>query len=126
MFYIEDYLETLANFQNNQGTIPFVIERSDYNLITSLGRQTLRGIGLTDRQYELVKQKLLHYKNQFEANGYENIQLDFENLRTPIRSIDRSRWIKIVDIEDQKYLGVRFSFNKKTYIGFRTNKQFRR
>lgn len=113
MFYIEDYLETLANFQNNQGTIPFVIERSDYNLITSLGRQTLRGIGLTDRQYELVKQKLLHYKNQFEANGYENIQLDFENLRTPIRSIDRSRWIKIVDIEDQKYLGVRFSFNKK-------------
>lgn len=113
MLNIEDYLETLCNFQNNKGSIPFKIESTDYNLILSLGRQTLRGIGLTDRQYELVKNKLLFYKPQFEANGYENLEVDFNNLRLPIRSIDRSRWIKICEIDDQKYIGVRFSFNKK-------------
>ena len=66
----------------------------------------------TNIPVDLVTSVLSESLNTGDIN-FDNVELDFENLRTPIRSIDRSRWIKIVDIEDQKYLGVRFSFNKK-------------
>ena len=34
-------------------------------------------------------------------------------MRFPLRSIDRSRWIGIRNVEDTDYIAVRFSFNKK-------------
>ena len=114
MITIEDYIEILAGIQDTiSGSNNFVIDRSDYNLVTSLARQTFRGIPLTDRQYELTKQKLLEYKTQFESNNILDIEINFNNLRMPLRSIDRSRWVKIVDFEDDSYIGVRFTFNKK-------------
>tara|TARA_B110000977_G_scaffold192118_1_gene265210 strand:- start:657 stop:1886 length:1230 start_codon:yes stop_codon:yes gene_type:complete len=114
MITIEDYIEILAGIQDTiSGSNNFVIDRSDYNLVTSLARQTFRGIPLTDRQYELTKQKLLDYKTQFESNNILDIEINFNNLRMPLRSIDRSRWVKIVDFEDDSYIGVRFTFNKK-------------
>tara|TARA_R110002153_G_scaffold247800_1_gene403976 strand:- start:1071 stop:2300 length:1230 start_codon:yes stop_codon:yes gene_type:complete len=114
MITIEDYIEILAGIQDTiSGSNNFVIDRSDYNLVTSLARQTFRGIPLTDRQYELTKQKLLEYKTQFESNNIIDIEINFNNLRMPLRSIDRSRWVKIVDFEDDSYIGVRFTFNKK-------------
>ena len=113
--FVEEHIELLVGYQEHNGDHKFVIEKSDYNLLTSLGRQTLRGTAYTDRQYELVKQKLAEYKEQFALNGYDNIELN--ELRMPLRSIDRSRWIKIVkrndDVVDVDYIGVRFSFNKK-------------
>jgi hypothetical protein len=36
---VEDCIEILAGMQEHEGT--FSIERSDYNLVTSLARQTL-------------------------------------------------------------------------------------
>ena len=62
---VEDYIELLVGYQEHNGDHKFVIEKSDYNLLTSLGRQTLRGTAYTDRQYELVKQKLVEYKDNF-------------------------------------------------------------
>jgi len=108
MLYIEDLLEILSE-TSSKYSFKFQILKSDYNLMTSLGRQCVRQIGLTDRQYNLSKKKLLEYKDQFEENGILDIDQYFDNLRTPIREIDRSRWIKIVDGK----IAVRFSFNKK-------------
>lgn len=110
---IEDYMEILVGYQEHTGDHKFVIQRSDFNLLTSLGKQTLRAVPYTDRQYELVKQKLLEYKEQFSINGYNNIELQFKELRMPLRSIDRSRWIKIINRDGKDYIGVRFTFNKK-------------
>lgn len=122
MFTVEDYIETLASMRNTDAASNFSLDRSDYNLITSLARQTIKGISFTDRQYDLVKQKLLDYQEQFENNGYKNIEKDFDNLRIPLRSIDRSRWIKIVEhpgnnvyesYKTHHWIAVRFVFNKK-------------
>ena len=88
---VEDYIEILVGFHTNSNDYKFVIEKSDFNLLTSLGRQTLRMIPYTDRQYELVKQKLLEYNEQFVMNGFDDIQSQFNELRMPLRSIDRSR-----------------------------------
>jgi len=120
MITIEDYIETLTGLQETDVDCNFSIIRSDYSLVTSLAKQTVKGIGLTDRQYELTKLKLLDYKEQFESNGFHNIDDNFNNLRIPIRSIDRSRWIKIVEDSDRKYIGVRFTFNKKLISALET------
>ena len=116
---VEDCIEILAGMQVQNGE--FKIDRSDYNLITSLARQTFRGTGLTDRQCQLAREKILHYRQQYEANGYD-IDIALEENRIPLREIDRSRWIKIVDAQDidayttsseKLWIAVRFIFQKK-------------
>lgn len=115
---IEDLLEILAGLQ---GQSKIQIESSDHNLLYSLARQVFKGTGLTDRQYELSKEKLSKYADQFTALDY-NFDDTIQNLKYPLREIDRSRWIKIVDSldVDQLYeshkgpfIAVRFSFQKK-------------
>ena len=107
MFTVEDYIEILAGIQTSESK--FELISSDYNLITSLGRQTFKGIAFTDRQFELAKIKLNDYKDQFETNGYNDIEQSFDNLRMPVRELDRSKYIKH---QDDKIV-IRFIFNKK-------------
>lgn len=104
---IEDCLELLVGLREQS---QFQIESSDYNILTSIARQVFRGIGLTDRQHALVKEKLLSYKSQFTALEYP---LVLDNTRLPLREIDRSRWVGFRSIESTDYIAVRFSFNKK-------------
>lgn len=112
MITVEDYIELLAGVQDKNNS-SFSLDRSDYNLITSLARQTFRGVGFTDRQFELAKLKLLAYNDQFVENGFSNIEDHFDNLRIPLRRIDRSKWIKIVVEDNSPQLAIRFIFNKK-------------
>lgn len=120
MFTVEDYIEILAGVQAGGDSIK--LERPDYNLITSLARQTFRGMAYTDRQFELAKNKVLHYKSQLESSGFKVLDDDLKTPRMTLREIDRSRWIKIVDNlgEDTVYqsdkapfIAVRFTFQKK-------------
>ena len=116
---VEDCIEILVGLQEQEGT--FNIDRSDYNLVTSLARQTFKGTAYTDRQCELAKQKVIYYKKQYEDNGYD-IEVAIDNLRMPLREVDRSRWVKIVDSPDNilerqqsdgPWIAVRFIFQKK-------------
>jgi hypothetical protein len=120
MFTVEDYIEILAGIQAGGESIK--LDRPDFNLIHSLARQTFKGVPYTDRQFELAKNKVMYYKDQLEADGFIVNDNDLETPRMPLREIDRSRWIKIVDqIEDSTeyksskspFIAVRFSFQKK-------------
>lgn len=105
MTYIEDYLEYLCNNQLDS-------LQSCNAIYFSIYKQITRGVGITDRQYALVLKKIQEY-------------MDVDDLptRTPLRSIDRSKYITIVDnIEDTvyesykdnwKWIKVRFPFSKK-------------
>tara|TARA_B110000503_G_scaffold123593_1_gene189338 strand:- start:101 stop:1327 length:1227 start_codon:yes stop_codon:yes gene_type:complete len=88
------------------------IEHSDKKIVYSLARQTIRGIAYTDRQYELVKLKLVNYVALLTELDID-VNSAMNNLRMPLREIDRARWIKLVEIKEQLYIGVRFTFNKK-------------
>lgn len=123
---VEDCIEYLASFRN----IEFNLDRSDYSLIHSLARQVSKNTALTDRQYELAKRKVITYKDQFEKNNLLDIEIVIENLRLPLRQIDRSKYIKIVNTSDVydnnnvyesyqsdwKWIKVRFPFSKKLII----------
>jgi hypothetical protein len=106
---IESYLELLTGFAGNQS---FTMQSNDQTILNSIARQVHKGIGLTDRQYDVVKEKLLSYADQFTALEYP-IHEAVERTRIPIRHIDRARWMKIVNLNDHPYIGVRFTFNKK-------------
>lgn len=112
MTYIEDYLEYLCNEKLSS------LQSTD-TIYFSIYKQTVRGLGLTDRQYALVLKKIQEYT-------------PVEDLPTkiPLRTIDRSKYIKLVDTADVygpdtvhesyksnwKWIKVRFPFSKKDII----------
>lgn len=119
---IEDLLEILAGLQ---GQAKIQIESSDATIMYSIARQVFKGIALTDRQFALMKDKLQIYRNQFTALDYD-FDRAVDTLRLPLRHIDRSKYIKIVDTHDVfdnqvyesykskwKWIKVRFPFSKK-------------
>lgn len=126
VYTVEDYLELLVGLKEQSA---FQLDSSDVSILQSLGRQVFKGIALTDRQYNLVQNKLLKYKDQFSALGY-NVDSSLENLRMPIRTIDRSQYITVVNHSDiigdnevyesykekWQWVKIRFPFNKKTIL----------
>lgn len=124
MYTIEDYIELLAGIQ---GTHKFDIQKPDFNLLTSFARQTFKGIAFTDRQYQLAKTKVQEYQDQLENIGINVTYVD--NLRMPLRTIDRSKTVKLFDkfpAEENKvyeswkdlynWIEVRFPFSKKDIV----------
>lgn len=87
-------------------------DHSDKSLLLSLAKQTFKGVGYTDRQYELAKVKINYYRNILESLDID-VDNVINNLRFPLRQIDRSRWISVQEIEGHPYIAVRFTFNKK-------------
>ena len=106
---IEDCLEHLTGLRKSP--VKFTIEQTDFTIMNSIARQCFKGMALTDRQSALMQEKLQTYREQFI-----NLDWDFDyavnQLRQPLRSIDRSKYIKIAgnDIE------VRFPFNKTDIV----------
>lgn len=88
------------------------VDENDKHLILSLTKQTFKGIAYTDRQYELVKNKIDLYKDVL-SNLDINVDECKSTLRRNLRHIDRSKWIAIHEVNGVKYIAVRFTFNKK-------------
>ena len=99
----EDCLSFLL--KEGQASIP------DKGILVSLNKQLSKKIALTDRQYALLKGKLLNYSRCWQQNDIDESVLD--NLKYPLREIDRAHWIKILDYQDKEVIGIRFPFNKK-------------
>ena len=120
---IEDCLEILVGLKLDY---KFDLNSNDRNILSSIGRQVFRKIPLTDRQFKLVSTKILSYKDNFSKAGIANFDEAVNNLRMPLREIDRSKYITIVDtidvddVKDHKldwqWIKIRFPFSKKDII----------
>ena len=106
---LEDCLEHLTGLR--ESPVKFTIEQTDFTIMNSIARQCFKGVALTDRQSALMQEKLLTYRDQFT-----NLDWDFDyavnQLRQPLRSIDRSKYIKIAGND----IVVRFPFNKTDIV----------
>jgi hypothetical protein len=102
---LEDCLEHLTGLR--ESPVKFTIEQTDFTIMNSIARQCFKGTALTDSQSALMQEKLQKYRGQFT-----NLDWDFDyavnQLRQPLRSIDRSKYIKFQDTT----IVVRFPFNK--------------
>lgn len=105
MYYLEDIIEKAATEEKFKQDI----KESDLELFKSMHKQvTKKKLSLTDRQYDLVLIKIEDYRD-FLLEGLDDLPASGLEVKHPIRSIDRSKWIRIID----NHIVVRFVFNKK-------------
>ena len=118
---IEDLLEILAGLQLAP---KMQIDSTDATIMQSIARQVFKGTALTDRQHALMYEKLQSYREQFVENNYE-FDNAIDNLRNPLRQIDRSKYIRLVTSPDEmmhhhddkgQYIKVRFPFKKSDIV----------
>ena len=115
MTYIEDILHILVDSIGISG--------ADAPILASISRQCKKGIAMTDRQYQLVTNKLNNHKDLLARH---NVEFNNNAPRLPLREIDRSKYISLVKTEDvypntpyemykQNYnwIKVRFPFSKQ-------------
>lgn len=114
VYYIEDCLIVLAGMHPSV-TKSFDILKSDKTLVYSLGRQVSNEVALTDRQYELSKEKLTLYAEQLLEVGV-NVKQCLDKLRFPLRSIDRSQYISLEELNNELKICIRFPFNKSKIV----------
>ena len=110
--YIEDYIEILSGYVGLKGrTMQFSLARYDVQIVASLGEQTNRGVGYTDRQALLAHKLVVKYKKQFAKH---EIDIGFHeengNFRLPIRFVDRGKTIQLVNNE----IVIRFPYHSET------------
>jgi hypothetical protein len=108
--YIEDCLEHIVGMR--EPSAAFSVDKNDYTIIHSIARQVFKGTALTDRQFDLMKEKLRAYEPQFVAAGFNNFSNVIEQTRLPLREIDRSKYIKLQNNE----IVIRFPFKKSDII----------
>lgn len=110
--YIEDLILCIAGIAPiDEDRDPPKIMPGDFQLIHSFGKQILRNLGFTDKQNELAKRKVEDYKSYFSF--IPNLAEIKSRNRLPVREIDRSRWIHIVENSKGDYeIAVRFTFQK--------------
>jgi hypothetical protein len=99
---------------------------TDKPVLTSLYSQLMRNVFLTDRQYELAKEKLVNYRSELVEAGIIDLDRAMSTLGKPLRQIDRTKTISIVDASttpdlasrkshrQSKWIKIDFPFNKKT------------
>ena len=113
MIYLEEYLEHIC--KEHLSSLKPVDQ-----IYFSIHKQTARGLGLTDRQYNLVLQKVKEY-----VDVEDNIA-----TKIPLRQIDRSKYITVVSHAEMvgpnsvyesfkntwQWIKIRFPFNKKDIV----------
>lgn len=114
--HLEDYLETLVGIKQQTPPCVFTLEVNDKVLLASFARQTSRGVGLTDKQMALAKDKILKYSENFRQNSIEVDVVALDCLRIPLRSIDRSKSVSIKSDQNKHEIVIKFPFNKKTIV----------
>lgn len=100
------------------------VETSDRPIMNSVYRQIAKNIALTDRQYTMLKQKLVKYREVI--NCHADFDLAVVQTSMPIRAVNRSKIIRISntpedmqgtwmpDRKESLWLEIRFPFHKKT------------
>jgi hypothetical protein len=117
--YIEDllhyYVDTIG------------VSDKDAPILTSISKQVKKGTALTDRQYDLVLEKL---SSQSDVLKEHDLVVDNNPTRLPLREIDRSKYITVISHsemlgpnsvyeaakENWKWIKVRFPFAKKSIV----------
>ena len=114
---IEDCVQHLVNLGS--------VEVSDRIIMNSVYRQLGRNLALTDRQHAMLKEKLIKYQSIFDIDNFDSV---LNTVRMPLRTVDRSKTIRISELPDVQsswrtnvnlrkenvWAEVRFPFHKKT------------
>ena len=100
IYTVEDCLEIMTAYSEILVSPPFELLERDKKILQSIASKTFKGIGLTDKQLAVVKKILLaNYIEQFENRGIDLLK-SLEQMRGPLRELDRSTYLKIKKASD--------------------------
>ena len=100
IYTVEDCLEIMTAYSEILVSPPFELLERDKKILQSIASKTFKGIGLTDKQLAVVKKILLaKYIEQFENRGIDLLK-SLEQMRGPLRELDRSTYLKIKKVSD--------------------------
>ena len=100
IYTVEDCLEIMTAYSEILVSPPFELLERDKKILQSIASKTFKGIGLTDKQLAVVKKILLaNYIEQFENRGIDLLK-SLEQMRGPLRELDRSTYLKIKKVSD--------------------------
>jgi hypothetical protein len=100
IYTVEDCLEIMTGYSEILVSPPFELLERDKKILQSIASKTFKGVGLTDKQLAVVKKILLsNYALQFIDRGIDLFK-SLEQLRGPLRELDRSTFIKIKKVSD--------------------------
>lgn len=100
IYTVEDCLEIMTGYSEILVSPPFELLERDKKILQSIASKTFKGVGLTDRQLVVVKKILSsNYALQFVDRGIDLFK-SLEQLRGPLRELDRSTFIKIKKVSD--------------------------
>lgn len=109
---IESAIEVLVGIVPRKLNIR--LDPKDRSILKSIGNQISKNIGLTDRQIEMIVRKIEKYRYGLEANFVPVDEiLKNQSTRYPIRIIDRSETIKILN-DKEKNIDWIFITHQKT------------
>jgi len=114
MITVEDTIEILAGLKPRAVNIRLDI--ADIKIITSIGRQLLKKVALTDRQLDLSLKKIEKYRLGLENCGVAVDQvLALKTLRWPIRELDRTQMVYLDadPVTNKPVIRVKYVFSKK-------------
>lgn len=118
--FVEDYISLMGSYSLIwPPNSPIVnLARYDKPIIESMTEQINSQTGLTDRQANLAYKLMVKYKRQLNSKGYTLGDLENQpQYKFPIRYIDRSRKIDIVDNE----IVIQFPYEQETITAIRTS-----
>lgn len=109
--YIEDYIDLMADHVLTWPPKDPVIKLARYDepIVNSMGEQIQRQQGFTDKQAVLAHKIVTKYRKQWAAAGYSIDHQVEPKFRFPIRTIDRSQHIEVVDGD----IEIRFPYNQE-------------
>ena len=124
--HVEDYLEILAGYEPgnllmfNSGKYKFQLARYDVQIVESMANAIVwENLALTERQGDLTVKLILKYRRQFASQGIDVTPVETPKWRHPLRSIDRTRAIELVD----DYIVVRFPYDQNLINDMRKFKE---
>lgn len=111
---IRNIEELIIFIQNNQKQFDFTnMSSGDKSILFSLASQIRKNLSFTEKQANLLLRILTEHKNIF--NEIENFSylIEFPVYKDRFRIIDRIKTITVLEIDNQKYIAIRFPFDKK-------------
>lgn len=106
MVYLEDLIHEICKNKH-------VMPETDIRLFKSFDNQIKKSLSLTDKQVLLAQKKIKSNQLNIEKLNVSDLDDLIKTTKYPIRNVDRSRWIKLVENPGSNnglYIGVRFLY----------------
>ena len=117
---IEDCLVSFATSNKDTALIPLILPEDQ--ILLSLARQIKRNVGLTNKQYDIARDRIKKYEDKFVPQYVLNLDSVLNITRIPMRVIDREKAVTLCYdkfksvTSSAPWIKIKFPFNRTVML----------